>query len=245
MSRSILLVDDGHQELTETIARAVQLAGFRPLRASSPPAALDVCDAERPDLAVLDVNLGQWSGLDVLEQLRKRSSMPIIVLGGAPSEHLEMRSIELGADDFLTTPIDSAELVTRIRARLAQNRRAREQLEVHVQLNAGLRGLVEAGDRLFLETRQAVLARDALLAGVAHDLQPALSAIQRLALRRRLRSARTGGTIDPLVHALEQIENHAVDMAEGLNHLLALAALEIGVLPREDENRGQPGAAHR
>jgi DNA-binding response OmpR family regulator len=233
----ILLVDDG-QEWSEALAQALRLAGLRPLRASNLSAALELFDTQRPELAVIEVNIGSSSGLDLLEQLRKRSSLPVLVLAGSVSEQLEVRSIELGADDFLPRPLDTGHLVTRIRARLAHNRRAREQLEVHVQLSAGLRELVETGDRLFVETQEAVRARDQLLMGIARDLQPALAAIQRLAQRRRLRSAHAGRPIDPLVGALEQIENRTVFMAEGIEHLLGLAALEIE--PFLEKNLGPP-----
>jgi DNA-binding response OmpR family regulator len=233
----ILLVADG-PEWTAALAQALRRAGFRALHASSVPAALDVFDAQRPDLAVVEVNFGAWSGLDLLEELRKRSSLPILMLAGSISEQLDVRSIELGADDFLSRPMETEHLVTRIRARLAHNRQAREQLEIHVQLSAGLRELVETGDRLLVETQEAVRARDQLLMGIARDLQPALAAIQRLAQRRRLRSAHAGRPIDPLVGALEQIENRTVFMAEGIEHLLGLAALEIE--PFSEKNLGPP-----
>jgi DNA-binding response OmpR family regulator len=234
----ILLVDDG-QEWSERLVQALRRAGLRPLRASNLSTALELFDAQRPDLAVIEVNFGSWSGLDLLEELRKRSSLPILMLAGSISEQLDVRSIELGADDFLSRPMETEHLVTRIRARLAHNRQAREQLEIHVQLSAGLRELVETGDRLLVETQEAVRARDQLLMGIARDLQPALVAIQRLAQRRRLRSAHAGRPIDPLVGALEQIENRTVSMAESIEHLLGLAALEIEWF--SEKHLGQPG----
>lgn len=224
----VLLVDDD-QDLTEALALTLRRAGFQPLQAASLPAAMELFNAEQPDLAVLDVNLGPWSGLDLLEQLRKRSSMPILMLTGAVSDHVEDRSIELGADDVLIKPIGTRHLIARIRARLAQNQRVREEAEVHVQLNVALRDLSEARDRLVAESTQAIQARNQLLAAVAHDLQTPLLAIVHLTHRRRLRSApavRSRGP-DPLARALEQIENHAARMTRGFKQLLALAELDI------------------
>ena len=88
----ILLVDDD-DDLLEAFSFLLRRAGFSPSMASSLPAAIQLFDSERPELAVLDVDLGRWSGLDLLQQRRERSSMPSLLLTGSLSEHVKARSL--------------------------------------------------------------------------------------------------------------------------------------------------------
>jgi two-component system, OmpR family, response regulator ChvI len=144
----ILLVDDD-EDLLEALAFLLRRAGFSPLTATSLPTAIRLFDCERPELGVLDVDLGRWNGLDLLQQLRKRSSIPILMLTGSVSEHLKARSMALGADDCLTKPISAAQLIARIRAVLAQHLHAREQAEIQLQRSSALRELGIARDGVF------------------------------------------------------------------------------------------------
>ena len=118
----ILLVDDD-EDLLEALSFLLRRAGFSPLTATSLPAAIRLFACERPEIGVLDVDLGRWSGLDLLQQLRERSNIPILMLTGSVSEHLKARSMALGADDCLAKPISAGQLIVRIRAAPALTRR--------------------------------------------------------------------------------------------------------------------------
>src|SRR5260370_6443791 len=154
----ILRVDDV-RDLVGTLALHLQRSGFTPVPASSPAAAIQRFERERADLAVLDVELGPWSGLDLLEELRECSHVPILMLTGCASESVEVRSFELGADDYLQKPISAGSLIARIRAVLTRRWQAEEQAQVHVQLNAALRELVEGRERALAEAGPAAPAR--------------------------------------------------------------------------------------
>ena len=86
--------------------------------------ALDVFDAVRPDLVLLDVMLPKVSGIDVCRELRRRSSVPIIMVTAKGSEIDTVVGLEVGADDYVTKPYRLRELVARMRAVL--RRRAGE-----------------------------------------------------------------------------------------------------------------------
>ena len=117
----ILLVDDD-RELIDLLAFALKRAGLEPLAAHDAHTAVRVFEERRPDLAVLDINLGASSGLEVLKSLRRQSAqVPIIMLTALDSEEDKVRGLELGADDYLTKPFSHRELIARIRAQLRRS----------------------------------------------------------------------------------------------------------------------------
>ncbi len=116
----ILLVDDD-RELIDLLAFALRRAGLDPIAAHDSGSALRLFEERRPDLVVLDINLGASSGLDVLKQLRRRASLPVIMLTALDSEEDKVRGLEAGADDYLTKPFSHRELIARIRAQLRRS----------------------------------------------------------------------------------------------------------------------------
>jgi DNA-binding response OmpR family regulator len=113
----VLLVDDD-RDLVAMISFAMTRAGLAVVSAYDAPAALTLLERERPDIAVLDVDLGRSSGFDLLRDVRKRSDLPVIMLTGMSAERDKLRGFELGADDYVTKPFSHHELLARIRARL-------------------------------------------------------------------------------------------------------------------------------
>jgi len=116
----ILLVDDD-RELIDLLAFALRRAGLDPIASHDAQSALRQFEERRPDLVVLDINLGALSGLDVLKELRKRSSLPVIMLTALDSEEDKVRGLEAGADDYLTKPFSHRELIARIKAQLRRS----------------------------------------------------------------------------------------------------------------------------
>ncbi|MBV9323359.1 MAG: response regulator transcription factor [Chloroflexi bacterium] len=116
----ILLVDDD-RELIDLLSFALRRGGLDPVAAYDGEAALRQFEERRPDLVVLDISLGTSSGLDVLKELRQRSSLPVIMLTALDSEEDKVRGLEAGADDYLTKPFSHRELIARIRAQLRRN----------------------------------------------------------------------------------------------------------------------------
>lgn len=114
----VLLVDDD-RELTGILELALRRAGFEALIAHESPTALRRYDLDHPDIVILDINLGGWNGLDLLQELRRSARrVPILMLTALDSEDDRIRGLELGADDYLVKPFSHRELLARVRAHL-------------------------------------------------------------------------------------------------------------------------------
>jgi len=113
----ILLVDDDLDMLAVT-AFALQQAGMLVVKASNYNTALQVFQSERPDLAILDINIPGGSGYDLCTALRRESQLPILMLTVRNEEADLVRALELSADDYLTKPFSPRTLIARVRALL-------------------------------------------------------------------------------------------------------------------------------
>jgi two-component system KDP operon response regulator KdpE len=113
----ILVVDDEPQ-IRRLLKTSLVPQKFEVVEASTAGAALKRLDAEEFDLVILDLGLPDRSGIEVIEEVRKTSSVPIIVLSVRSDEAGKVKALELGADDYITKPFGMAELVTRIRVAL-------------------------------------------------------------------------------------------------------------------------------
>jgi two-component system response regulator RegX3 len=120
---TVLVVED-EDSFVEALTVGLKREGFRVQVARDGAEALDVFDAVRPDLVLLDVMLPKVSGIDVCRELRRRSSVPIIMVTAKGSEIDTVVGLEVGADDYVTKPYRLRELVARMRAVL--RRRAGE-----------------------------------------------------------------------------------------------------------------------
>ena len=120
---TILVVED-EDSFVEALTIGLKREGFRVQVARDGAEALDIFDAVKPDLVLLDVMLPKVSGIDVCRELRRRSSVPIIMVTAKGSEIDTVVGLEVGADDYVTKPYRLRELVARMRAVL--RRRAGE-----------------------------------------------------------------------------------------------------------------------
>ncbi len=113
-----LLVVDDDADMLAVVGFALRQAGFPVVSANSYGTALNVFRAERPDLAILDINLPGGSGFELCDVLRKESTAPIMMLTARGEEADLVRALELGADDYLTKPFSPRTLVARVKALL-------------------------------------------------------------------------------------------------------------------------------
>ena len=112
---TVLLVEDEHS-FVEALTVGLKREGFRVQVAIDGAEALEMFDAVRPDLVLLDVMLPKISGIDVCRELRRRSQVPIIMVTAKGSEIDTVVGLEVGADDYVTKPYRLRELVARMRA---------------------------------------------------------------------------------------------------------------------------------
>ena len=117
--RTILIVDD-EAELREMVRGIFARAGYgRVVTAGSGPEALSLCASARPDLVILDLNLPDGNGLDLLRRLRAAPSLPVLILTANDLEVDQVLGLELGADDFLVkSQVVIGDVVARIKHQL-------------------------------------------------------------------------------------------------------------------------------
>src|SRR5262245_43118856 len=119
---SVLLIDDD-VELSKLLEEYLQSEQLSLDAAHDGPKGLEKALSDRYDVIVLDVMLPGMSGLDVLKQLRQKSSAPVLMLTARGSELDRILGLELGADDYLPKPFNPRELVARLRAIFAPHDR--------------------------------------------------------------------------------------------------------------------------
>ena len=123
---TILIVED-EESLADPLAFLLRKEGFEPIVAHDGKTALAEFERHDVDIVLLDLMLPGMSGTDVCKQLRATSSVPVIMVTARDSEIDKVVGLELGADDYVTKPYSSRELIARIRAVL---RRGGEGAEV-------------------------------------------------------------------------------------------------------------------
>ncbi len=123
-AQRILLVDD-EPDLRRMVRRYLQAEGFEIAEASNGADALSRYREGSPDLIVLDVAMPGMDGFAVLQEVRRTSDTPVIMLTARAEEIDRVVGLELGADDYVTKPFSPRELVARIRAVLRRGHPAR------------------------------------------------------------------------------------------------------------------------
>lgn len=117
MTHKILVVDDD-DALREMVGLVLSSNGYQPVFASDGISAVEVFKQSSPDLVLLDIMLPGQSGIDVCNQIRAVSGVPIIMLTAKGDTEDVVVGLEAGADDYVVKPHNGAELVARVRARL-------------------------------------------------------------------------------------------------------------------------------
>ena len=153
----VLIVDDD-VELTELLREFLEPEGFAVETLHDGAACLRV-DLEAKDLVVLDVMLPAVSGFEVLKQLRQRSNVPVIMLTARDGDVDRIVGLEIGADDYVSKPVNPRELVARIRAVLRRMAPTKEkpagELAVgEIRLNPSSRNAWAGNERLDLTTAE-------------------------------------------------------------------------------------------
>jgi len=117
VTHKILVVDDD-DALREMVGLVLSSNGYQPVFASDGISAVEVFKQSSPDLVLLDIMLPGQSGIDVCNQIRAVSGVPIIMLTAKGDTEDVVVGLEAGADDYVVKPHNGAELVARVRARL-------------------------------------------------------------------------------------------------------------------------------
>src|SRR6266404_2498089 len=119
-SAKILVVDDEPQ-IRRVLRTALVAGGYTVQDVRSGEEALETLREERPDLAIVDINLPGMSGFEVCREIRETSEVPIIMLSVRNSEGDKVRALDAGADDYVVKPFSTQELLARVRANLRRH----------------------------------------------------------------------------------------------------------------------------
>jgi two-component system KDP operon response regulator KdpE len=120
---SVLVIDDEAQ-IRRFLRAGFELHGYTVIEAENGAAGLRDATIQRPDLIILDLNLPDMEGSEVLERVRSWSNVPIIVLSIESNEHEKVRLLKLGADDYVVKPFGVSELLARSEAALRRQLRS-------------------------------------------------------------------------------------------------------------------------
>ena len=120
MASKILIVDD-EPNIIGTLGPLLRARGYDVSEAMTGRAALAAVDREPPDLVVLDLGLPDVDGVEVCRRIREGLSVPIIVLSARGAEGDKVRALDMGADDYVTKPFGTEELLARVRAALRRD----------------------------------------------------------------------------------------------------------------------------
>jgi two-component system KDP operon response regulator KdpE len=119
----VLVVDDEPQ-IVRALKVVLREAGFEAVAAETAAEALDAAAVRPPEAAIVDLVLPDSDGVEVTRRLREWSEMPILVLSALGEEAQKVRALEAGADDYITKPFGTRELVARLHAALRRAHRA-------------------------------------------------------------------------------------------------------------------------
>src|SRR5215471_17901590 len=123
-NKKILVVDD-ESAILQTLRFNLERSGYAVVTASDGRSAIVTAQREQPDLIVLDIMLPVLDGIEACKEIRKFSSVPIIMLTAKDQEIDKVLALELGADDYVTKPFALHEFLARVKARL------RRQTSIH------------------------------------------------------------------------------------------------------------------
>ncbi|RYS64889.1 cell wall metabolism DNA-binding response regulator WalR [Bacillus thuringiensis] len=120
MGKKILVVDD-EKPIADILKFNLEKEGFEIVMAHDGDEAIEKANEEQPDMVLLDIMLPGKDGLEVCREIRKSSEMPIIMLTAKDSEIDKVLGLELGADDYVTKPFSTRELLARVKANLRRH----------------------------------------------------------------------------------------------------------------------------
>jgi two-component system, OmpR family, response regulator ResD len=156
MRNARVLVADDEAPLRRLVRLYLEKEGFAVLEASTGGEALSVIRGDEVDIGIIDVMLPEMDGFEVVRRIRKKSTIPIILLTARGEETSRVAGLEVGADDYVVKPFSPPEIVARVRAQL---RRAQGFLESPSVLRADGITLDLTARECVVDSREVSLTR--------------------------------------------------------------------------------------
>lgn len=121
--RPTIMVVDDDAAIVKMLERILRLEGYDVITAGDGKAALLLLEKAKPDLVILDIMMPGLDGVQVLQLMRERSNVPVIMLTARDEDFSIKQTLELGADDYVKKPFRTPVLLARIQAKLRRARR--------------------------------------------------------------------------------------------------------------------------
>ncbi|BDF35761.1 DNA-binding response regulator [Lachnospiraceae bacterium] len=118
MEQYTVLVVDDDKEIVRSLGKLLELEGYNVLRAYNGMEALDLLVTDKVHLILLDVMMPRLNGLSALMKIRERNNIPVIMLSAKTEESDKVIGLSMGADDYVTKPYNTAELMARVKSQL-------------------------------------------------------------------------------------------------------------------------------
>ena len=132
IKEKILVVED-EKSIAHFISTVLNNNGYEPMRARTGQEALSMVSSHCPDLIILDLGLPDMDGMELLRQIRSWSSLPVVVVSARSHERDKVAALDQGADDYLTKPFGTAELLARVRTAIRHTRTVSSSNEIAQQ----------------------------------------------------------------------------------------------------------------
>jgi two-component system KDP operon response regulator KdpE len=159
---TVLVVDD-EPPIRRFLRTSLAASGYHIVEAADAEGALRMLTAEKPDLVILDLGLPDRSGLELIYEIRKTLTVPILVLSARHDERSKVEALDRGADDYVSKPFGMEELMARLRAALrhAFHAQGEEPVFVSGDLMVDLvrRRVTRSGDEVKLSPKEFELLR--------------------------------------------------------------------------------------
>jgi len=127
MFRVLVVEDDAH--IRSVLRTLLESSGYRVELAETAARGIIEARSNRPDVVLVDLGLPDRDGQQLIREIRSFSTIPILVLSARTAEHQKITALDHGADDYVTKPFDSGELLARLRAALRRSVRSADQAE--------------------------------------------------------------------------------------------------------------------
>ena len=133
MSKLSVLIIEDEENICNFIKTSLRPQGYKIMTASTAAEGLSIVNSGGCDLVLLDLGLPDADGLEIIRQVRAWSSLPIIVISARTKEQEKVHALDAGADDYITKPFGTAELMARIRAALRHSNRLRTDSPLYLR----------------------------------------------------------------------------------------------------------------
>ena len=144
---SVLVIED-EKSICDFIAKTLNASDYKAVTAGSGKEGLAILTSALPDLVLLDLGLPDMDGIDIIKQTREWSSLPIIIISARVQEREKVAALDAGADDYITKPFGTDELLARIRTAIRHSNKIVDD-KVNSTRPYSARGLVvDFGKRL-------------------------------------------------------------------------------------------------